>query len=600
MLKTLPRREDVPLEYTWDLESMYPSPEAWEEAFNNLERALPQLASLQSRLGESPASLKAYFELFERLGPEMYKLYNYAGRRFDVDTTNQANAARVSRAQGLAARFMAAIAFAEPELLALTPETINQFMAEEPALKRYRHYFDNLMRLKPHVRSAEVEAVMAQASDALSTPANIYTVLANADLKFGDARTSKNRRVQVAQGNIDELLSSPDRTLRKSAWERFADGFLSMKNTFAEIMAGKVKATVLRARVHNYPDSLSAALAPSNIPAQVFHNVIDACNRHLDIWHRYWEVRRRALGLEKMEVCDVFAPLAKPPRVTYKQAVRWIVEGLRPLGAAYVRAVKRGLTTERWVDVYPNLGKRDGAYSAGSYGTKPYIFMSYSEQGLSSLSTLAHEIGHSMHTLLTCQSQPFIYSEYSIFAAEVTSNFNQALVRAHLLKLDRGRDFEIAVIQEAMDNFHRYLFLMPINAQFEHWMHTTVEQGGALTADAMSAKLVELFRRGYGDAVALDEPRVGVTWMQFSHFFADYYVWQYASGISAANALADAVLSGEPGVVARYLDFLKAGSAMYPLDALKMAGIDMTQPEPLDRAFQVLARFVSRLEQLVG
>jgi len=600
MLKTLPRREDVPLEYTWDLESMYPSPEAWEEAFNNLERALPQLASLQSRLGESPASLKAYFELFERLGPEMYKLYNYAGRRFDVDTTNQANAARVSRAQGLAARFMAAIAFAEPELLALTPETINQFMAEEPALKRYRHYFDNLMRLKPHVRSAEVEAVMAQASDALSTPANIYTVLANADLKFGDARTSKNRRVQVAQGNIDELLSSPDRTLRKSAWERFADGFLSMKNTFAEIMAGKVKATVLRARVHNYPDSLSAALAPSNIPAQVFHNVIDACNRHLDIWHRYWEVRRRALGLEKMEVCDVFAPLAKPPRVTYKQAVRWIVEGLRPLGAAYVRAVKRGLTTERWVDVYPNLGKRDGAYSAGSYGTKPYIFMSYSEQGLSSLSTLAHEIGHSMHTLLTCQSQPFIYSEYSIFAAEVTSNFNQALVRAHLLKLDRGRDFEIAVVQEAMDNFHRYLFLMPINAQFEHWMHTTVEQGGALTADAMSAKLVELFRRGYGDAVALDEPRVGVTWMQFSHFFADYYVWQYASGISAANALADAVLSGEPGVVARYLDFLKAGSAMYPLDALKMAGIDMTQPEPLDRAFQVLARFVSRLEQLVG
>jgi len=600
MPKTLPRREDVPLEYTWDLESMYPSPEAWEEAFNNLERALPQLASLQGRLGESPASLKAYFELFERLGPEMYKLYNYAGRRFDVDTTNQANAARVSRAQGLAARFMAAIAFAEPELLALTPETINQFMAEEPALKRYRHYFDNLMRLKPHVRSAEVEAVMAQASDALSTPANIYTVLANADLKFGDARTSKNRRVQVAQGNIDELLSSPDRTLRKSAWERFADGFLSMKNTFAEIMAGKVKATVLRARVHNYPDSLSAALAPSNIPAQVFHNVIDACNRHLDIWHRYWEVRRRALGLEKMEVCDVFAPLAKPPRVTYKQAVRWIVEGLRPLGAAYVRAVKRGLTTERWVDVYPNLGKRDGAYSAGSYGTKPYIFMSYSEQGLSSLSTLAHEIGHSMHTLLTCQSQPFIYSEYSIFAAEVASNFNQALVRAHLLKLDRGRDFEIAVVQEAMDNFHRYLFLMPINAQFEHWMHTTVEQGGALTADAMSAKLVELFRRGYGDAVALDEPRVGVTWMQFSHFFADYYVWQYASGISAANALADAVLSGEPGVVARYLDFLKAGSAMYPLDALKMAGIDMTQPEPLERTFQVLARFVSRLEQLVG
>jgi oligoendopeptidase F len=600
MSKPLPRREEMPLEHTWDLESMYPSPEAWEDAFKRLEGELPRLAELQGRLGESAQHLRAYFELFEQLGPEMYKLYNYAGRAFDVDTTNQTNAARVSRAQGLAARFMAAIAFAEPELLALEPQTLERFIAELPALKRYRHYLDNLMRLKPHVRSAEVEAVMAQASDALATPANVYTVLANADLKFADARTSTKKRVPVAQGNIDALLSSTDRALRKSAWESFADGFLGLKNTFAEIMAGKVKATVLRARVHHYPDSLTAALAPNNIPTQVFHNVIDACNRHLDVWHRYWDIRRRALGLERMEVCDVFAPLAKPPRVTYKQAVRWITEGLRPLGAAYVRTVKRGLTTDRWVDIYPNLGKRDGAYSAGSYGTKPYIFMSYSEQGLGSLSTLAHEIGHSMHTLLTCQTQPFIYSEYSIFAAEVASNFNQALVRAHLLKLDRGRDFEIAVIQEAMDNFHRYLFLMPINAQFEHWMHTTVEQGGALTADAMSAKLVELFRRGYGDAVHLDEPRVGVTWMQFSHFFADYYVWQYASGISAANALADAVLSGEAGVVKRYLDFLKAGSAMYPLDALKMTGIDMTQPEPLDRAFQVLERIVDRLAQLVS
>jgi len=227
MSKPLPRREEMPLEHTWDLESMYPSPEAWEDAFKRLEGELPRLAELQGRLGESAQHLRAYFELFEQLGPEMYKLYNYAGRAFDVDTTNQTNAARVSRAQGLAARFMAAIAFAEPELLALEPQTLERFIAELPALKRYRHYLDNLMRLKPHVRSAEVEAVMAQASDALATPANVYTVLANADLKFADARTSTKKRVPVAQGNIDALLSSPDRALRKSAWESFADGFLA-------------------------------------------------------------------------------------------------------------------------------------------------------------------------------------------------------------------------------------------------------------------------------------------------------------------------------------------------------------------------------------
>ncbi|BCX03866.1 MAG: oligoendopeptidase F [Candidatus Roseilinea sp.] len=599
MTKVLPRREEVPVEHTWDLESMYPTPEAWEGAYRRLESELPNLASFKGRLTESARTLHAYLSLVDRLAPEMYKIYNYADRRFDVDTTNQTNAARVSRAQSLAARFGAATAFAQPEILTLEPDTIGRFMAAEPALKIYKHFFDNLMRMKPHVRSAEVEEVMAQAGEALATPANVYTVLANADLKFADARTSKKKRVQVAQGNIDELLSSPDRTLRKSAWESYADGFLRMKNTFAEVMAGKVKATVLRARVHRYPDALTAALAPNNIPTDVYHNVIDACNRHIGIWHRYWDIRRRALGLDKMEVCDIFAPLAKPPRVTYKQAVKWIVGGLRPLGTKYVNAVKQGITTDRWVDIYPNQGKRDGAYSAGTYGTKPFIFMSYSEQGLGSLSTLAHEIGHSMHTLLTCQNQPFVYADYSLFAAEVASNFNQALVRAHLLQLGRGRDFEIAVIQEAMDNFHRYLFLMPINAQFEHWMHTTVEQGGALTADAMSAKLVELFRNGYGDAVHLDEPRVGVTWMQFSHFFADYYVWQYASGISAANALADSVLNKEPGAVNRYLDFLKAGSSMYALDALKMAGVDMTRPEPMDRAFKVLEGFVDRLEKLI-
>jgi oligoendopeptidase F len=600
MTKTLPRRDEVSLDATWDLESMFATPDAWEAGFAKLESELPALAAYKGRLTESAVTLAGYIHLIDRLTPDLIKLYNYAERGFDVDTTNQANAARVGRVQGLAARFGAASAFAEPEILSLERETISRFAGAEPSLKTYKHYFDNLLRQKSHVRSAEVEEVMARASDALGAPANVYTVLANADMRFVEARTTRKKRVQVAQGSIDELLASPDRDLRKSAWESYADGYIGMKNTFAEVMAAKVKATVLRARVRHYPDALTASLAPNNIPNEVYHNVIDACNRNIGIWHRYWDIRRRALNLDNMEVCDIFAPLAKPPKVTYKQSVKWIVDGLRPLGRKYVDAVRKGVTVDRWVDIYPNQGKRDGAYSAGSYGTKPFIFMSYSDQGLGSLSTLAHEIGHSMHTLLTCQTQPFVYSNYSMFAAEVASNFDQALVRARLLELGRGREFEIAVIQEAMDNFHRYLFLMPILSQFEHWMHTLLEQGGALTADAMSTRLTDLFKQGYGDAVNVDGPRVGVTWMQFSHFYADYYVWQYASGISAANALADGVLKKEPHAADRYLDFLKAGSSMYPIEALQMAGIDMTQPEPMDRAFGVLAGFVDRLEKLVA
>ncbi|MCS7088803.1 MAG: oligoendopeptidase F [Thermoflexales bacterium] len=600
MAKALPKRSDVPRAFTWDLESLYATPDDWERAFQHLEAQLSSFEQYAGRLTESPHTLLAYLQHYEALAPEYDKLYNYAERAFDVDTTNQEASARVSRARSIHARFAAANAFVRPELLTLESERFRAFVEQVSELARYQRFYDEIQRSKPHVRSAEVEAVMAQAGEVFAAPYGIYTVLANADLKFAKARTRSGRRVPVAQGNIEALLSSPDRALRKSAWERYADAYLAHANTFAEIMAAKVKASVLRARVHRFNSVLEAALHPSNIPTAVYHNVIDACNRHIGLWHRYWDARRRALNLDKMEVCDIFAPLAKPPRVPYAQAVQWIVEGLRPLGADYVETVRAGLTSERWVDVYPNLGKRDGAYSSGAYGTKPFIFMNYDDHGLSGLSTLAHEIGHSMHTLLSWQNQPYLYAEYTIFAAEVASNCNQALVRAHLLSLQRGREFEIAVVQEAIDNFHRYLFLMPILAQFEHWMHTTVEQGGALTADAMSEKMVELFRRGYGDAVRLDEPRVGVTWMQFVHFFTDYYVWQYASGISAANAIADMILSGTPEAAERYLTFLKSGGALDPLDALRLAGVDMTQPEPLERAFGVLERFIARFEQLTA
>ncbi|MFN3706270.1 MAG: oligoendopeptidase F [Thermoflexales bacterium] len=596
---TLPQRSEIPLEYTWDLESLYPNLEEWEAAFRRLESQLDLLQSYKGRLTESPAGLLAFLRLRDQLEAELSKIWNHAERAFDVDTTNQTNAARVARTQSLWARYAAATAFARPELLTLDAGQVAQFVAAESGLEVYRHFFDDLLRMKPHVRSAEVEEVVAQAGTVTSAPANIYAMLANADLRFADARDSKRRKHTVAQSTMDELLSSPDRALRKSAWESYADGFLSMKNTFAEVMAAKVKASVWRARAARFNSVLEASLAPANLTPAVYHNVIDACNRHLPIWHRYWDVRRRALKLNKMEVCDVFAPLAPPPRVTWQQAVQWLVEGLRLLGESYVADVQAGLTTERWVDALPNIGKRDGAYSSGGYGMKPFIFMSYSEQGLGSLSTLAHEVGHSMHTLLSCRHQPYVYSSHSTFVAEVASNFNQALLRAHLLNLELGKDFEIAVVQEAMDNFHRYLFLMPILSQFEHWMHTTIENGGALTADMMSEKMVELFRRGYGDAVQLDEPRVGVTWMQFVHFYADYYVWQYASGISAANALADQVLQDRSGEAANaFLRFLSSGSSRYPLELLAEAGVDMTRPEPLDRAFQVLERFVERFERL--
>jgi oligoendopeptidase F len=597
-MTTLPKRSEIPVERTWDLASVFATADAWEMAFRTCEEELPALGRFQGRLAESPKALLEWFEVSTSIAVQVSRVLIYARLSFDVDTTNQESAGMAGRAQGLAARFGAATAFAEPELLAAGRERLDALAATEPGLAMYRHYLDNLLRLRDHVRSGEVEELLALAGEPLGTPWNAYTALADGDLAFAPARDSAGGEHPVAQGTIAGLLHSRDRALRASAYNAFADGFLGVKNTMAALFSGSVRSNVFRARARGYPGALEASLAPGNIPPAVFENVIDAANRHLPIWHRYWEVRRRALGLEQMQPCDIFAPLAEGPEVPYERAVEWICAGMAPLGEPYVAAMRRGLAEERWVDIEPNQGKRGGAYSSGTHGTRPFILMSYSG-GLASMSTLAHELGHSMHSLLTRESQPSIYSRYSLFVAEVASNFNQALVRAHLLRQSDDRAFQIAVIEEAMQNFHRYLFLMPILAQFERHAHAQVERGQALTADGMSSHLAELFRRGYGPAVAVDEARDGITWAQFPHMYMNFYVFQYASGIAGANALADSMLAGEAGAVERYLAFLRSGGSMYALDALRLAGIDMASAEPMDRAFGVLEGFVGRLEALV-
>ena len=597
MTASLPRRGEVPVEHTWDLASIYPTPAEWEADMQALEADLPTVAAFRGRLGDSPEALLSWFKLAESVQVRAERLFTYAQMSLDVDTSNQRAAALRDRAISLMARLAAAGAFAEPELLALDEARLAALMAA-PELAVYRHYLDNLRRRAPHVRSAEVEQLLAAASEPLSAPGSAYTLLAEGDLRFADALDSAGQPHQVATGNITELLQSPDRALRRSAYNSFQDGFLALRNTFGALYAGSVKGDVFRAQARGYPSALEASLHAANVPLAVYENVIDACRRHLPLWHRYWELRRRALGLERLEECDIFAPLSPPQNIPYEQAVELICDGIAPLGEEYVAVSRAGLTSERWVDRYPNQGKTSGAYSGGAYGTRPFILMNY-DGSLSSVSTLAHELGHSMHSWLTNRTQPPIYSGYSLFVAEVASNFNQALLRGRLLQEDRGDAFTLALLEEALHNFHRYLFVMPILSQFEQRAHGMVEAGEALTGEILSAILVELLREGYGPAMALDDARAGVTWAQFPHLYENFYVYQYASGIAAANALAAEVLQGAPGAAERYLQFLSAGGSLYPLEALRLAGIDMSSPEPLDRAFQVLAGYLDRMEQLL-
>jgi oligoendopeptidase F len=599
MTATLPRRAEVPVAHTWDLASLYPTTAAWEADLRALEGEQAARGAHRGRLTEAPAQLLDWLRLVERAFTLAAKVFTYAQMSLDVDTGDQAAAALRERAISAVTRLHAAAAFAEPELLAAGRARLDELAAAEPALARYGHYLDNLLRRAPHVRSGEVEQLLARAGEPLSAPATAYLMLADGDLPFAPAADAAGAAHEVSRGTIHDLLQRPDRALRRSAWASYQDGFLAFKNTFGAIYAGSVKGDVFRAAARGYAGALDASLHGSNVPRAVYDNVIDACNRHLPIWHRYWALRARALGLEQIEACDIWAPLGPPQPVDYARAVELICAGVAPLGAEYVAVSRAGLTSERWVDIYPNQGKTSGAYSGGTYGGKPFILMNY-DDSLSSASTLAHELGHSMHTWLANRSQPPIDAGYSLFVAEVASNFNQALLRGHLLQQNLARDFELAVIEEAMSNFHRYLFLMPILSQFEQRAHELAESGAALTADVMSALLAELFARGYGPAVRVDPARDGIVWAQFPHLYENFYVYQYASGIAAANALADRVLRGEPGATERYLQFLSAGGSLYPLDALRLAGLDMQSSEPLDRAFAVLAGFVERLERLVS
>jgi oligoendopeptidase F len=594
----LSTRQELDPRYTWDAASVFPTIEAWDAAFAEVEEAIPEIRKYAGHLGESASQLLAALQAVEALSRQAGLVAVYAGLAHEVDATDQAAAQRFDQARGLLARVGAAGAFVEPELLTLNRELLEQWMSWTPELAIYRHYFDNLFRRQAHLRSTEVEEVLGMVADPFSGSSTTFTMLTNADLKFKPATDSLGHAVQLSQGTYRGILNGADRQARRSAWEHYADRYLTFKNTLASNLSTSIRQNVFQMRVRDYESTLQMALFRDHIPVQVFHNLIETFRKHLPIWHRYWSVRRRLLGVETLHPYDIWAPLTgKPLSISYQQAVAWIGESLEPLGKDYVNTLRRGCLQERWIDLYPNVGKGPGAFSSGRPGTFPFIVMSYTDDVMS-LGTLAHELGHSMHSYLSWQTQPFVYSSYTMFAAEVASNFHQAMLRAYLLENEPDVDLQIAVIEEAMSNFHRYFLVMPTLARFELEIHQRAERGQGLTADGMIDLLADLFAEGYGEHMHLDRQRVGIQWATFPHLFADYYVFQYATGISGAHALANRVLAAEPGAPEDYLSFLRAGGSMYPMDALRMAGVDMTTPEPVEETFAVLGALIDRLEAL--
>jgi oligoendopeptidase F len=602
--KALPARSEVDRQFTWNSESVFPEESGWEQAVDTILARLPDLAEFKGHLGDSPDALADWFDASERVHRLMGKVMVYSTMAYSVDVGNQTAAARTDRARSVGAQLGAATAFALPEMITIGIPKLREWVKGSPRLAHLGHYFDRLDKLQKRIRSAEIEELLTQVSDPLATALSVHGVLANTDLRFAPAVSENGELHEVAQGTIDMLLESTDSEVRRTAFESYADAHLDMKHTMAASSAAGVKRDVFYARARGFASSLEAALEPSHIPTDVYHNVVRTFRDNVGTWHRYWRVKKKALGVDVLKPSDTRAQLgASAMPVSYEQAVDWIAEGVSPLGDEYVSVLRKGALENRWVDVYPNKGKRKGAFSTGSMDTMPFIFMSF-DDSVFSLSTLAHELGHSMHSYYARGTQPFVYSNYGLFQAETASNMHQALTRRHLLATKTDPAFQIAVIDEAMYNFHRYFFIMPSLARLELEIHERVERGGAITADYLNNLMADLMMEVFGSEVEVserDRERIGSTWAHFhTHLYSNFYVYQYATGIAAADHLVGRVAAGDSKAVESYLAFLKSGGSMYPLEGLRMAGVDMTSREPVEAAFATLASMVDRLEKLVG
>lgn len=591
-------RADAPVEETWDLSAIYPDSTSWEADLATIRAQVPALVALRGTLDQEAGRLLAALQLEEQLGERASKAFSYAGLKRDQDNTDTQAQADYDRVVVLSVELSSAVAFLEPEILALPEGTVERYVNDEPGLEKYRHALESLLRQREHVLDAETETLLASAGELAMGPDTIFSMLNDADLEYGTITNEKGEDVTLTKANYQRFLESRDRAVRKAAFETLHHAYRAHRNTLAATYAASVKTDVFFARTRKYGSSLEASLSPNNIPIEVYDALVETVNRHLPLLHRYIALRKKVLGLDKLGVYDLYVPIVPEVEVeyAYDQAVETVLEGLSPLGADYTQALGGGLDS-RWVDIYENKGKTSGAYSWGVYGVHPFILLNWSHQ-LRDVFTLAHEVGHAMHSHYTSAAQPYVYGRYTLFVAEVASTVNELILTEHMREQTDDKGLDMYLVNNALEDFRGTLFRQTMFAEFERWAHEQVEAGEALTPDSLSEKYAEMCRRYYGPDVEVDD-FVAIEWSRIPHFYRAYYVYQYATGISAAAALSRQILEeGEPARE-RYRRFLSGGSSKYSLDLMNEAGVDMTTPEPIERALEMFEAWLVELEHMM-
>ena len=596
-------RDKVALNNKWRLEDIYANDEAWREAKKEVSQRAEKLASYKGQITVSAESLQKFLELKSDISKEFARLYSYASMRSDEDTRNTEYLAMNQEMDQMDTRLQSLIAFSEPEILTAGQEKIEKYINENPGLAQFRMYLTDLFRRQQHRLSEKEEKIMAEASTLRQSPAAIYSVFSNAELPYPTIKLSTGEEATLTAAGYTKYRALENRMDREKVFDAFFSTLADFKNTMAEQLYSHVKGHVFIMRTRNYTSTLAAALDNYNIPTEVYHSLIENVNSNLSHFYRYLKLKKRMLGVDTLKYSDLYAPVVKGVNLEYNidEGKELVLDALKPLGNNYVSVLKKAFD-ERWIDVYPTVGKKSGAYSQGSvYDVHPYVLLNYNNH-YEDVSTLAHEMGHAMHSYFSNKNQPYPLSDYSIFVAEVASTFNEALLMNKMLQEIKDDDTRLSLLMNFLDGFKVTLFRQTQFAEFELAMHEKVENGEPLTSDVLNELYENILKKYYGHdkGITYIDDLYKIEWAYIPHFYYNYYVYQYATSYTASLALSEKVLNNEPGAVDKYLTFLSSGSSDYPINLLKKAGVDMTTKEPFTEAMEVMDQVMDEIEQILA
>ena len=595
-MSSVSEREDIEQEYKWELGSLFASDDDWEQAYEEAQSRLDELRAFEGRATADAGTLLELFEVHESVMRDVDNVSAYARMRRDENTRDDEAQAMATRSQSLASAAGSAASFIEPELQDLDRDELEAMMDAEPALREYEHYVDDVLRMKPHTRSPEIESLLAELGEVTNAPGEVYQMLTNADMEFPTVEGPDGGERPITLSNFTTLQKHPNRAFRQRTYEAFYDEWDTVSNAVGTSFRKNVTKDEKLAAARNFETAREASLAGPNIPVDVYDTLVDTVRENLDTLHRHADLKRQARGLDELRMWDIYTPMVEgeSPDLPYEQAREYVIEAVEPLGEAYQSRMAEGLDS-RWVDVYETEGKRSGAYSSGTYDSQPYILMNYQDD-VSSMFTLAHELGHSMHSELASDAQPYVYADYTIFIAEIASTVNETLLTHHLLDTVEDEQLRRHILNEYLERFRSTLFRQTMFAEFEQRAHELSAEGEALTGDRLDALYRDL-KGDYYEPAVLDD-HIAREWMRIPHFYYSFYVYQYSTGIAAAVALVEAIREEGDSAARRYREFLQRGSHGYPLELLGDAGVDMTDSQPIEQATDVYDRYLDEFEQL--